>query len=271
MNEPDRIPTPAPGVPLDVSSVAGYIEPDLYDTVYGWWTADIAFYVEQALAERGPVLEVACGTGRVHLPLLAAGVDADGLDLHPGFLEVLRRNAAARGLTPRVVQADMRDFTMPRRYALIVIPFRAFLHNLSHDDELRALRCCREHLEPDGRLVLDLFHPTFERLVEPEDQWRFERAFADPADGGRLELWSRARRDRVRQVMHADMELRRLDPGGRVTSAHPHSVDLRWVYRDEMELLLRTAGFTRSAVAGGFDGRPLERDTDLMIWTAWRD
>jgi SAM-dependent methyltransferase len=256
---------------LDDSSVRDYIAPELYGTVYGWWRDDIPFYVAQARAAAGPVLEVGCGTGRVHLPLLEAGVDADGFDLHPGFLEVLRRDAAARGLAPRVVQADMRDFTMPRRYALIVIPFRAFLHNLSHADELRTLRCCREHLERGGRLVLDLFHVTFSRLVEPEDSWRFEKRFADPATGAPLELWSRQRRDLVRQTMHADMELRRLDDAGRVLGTHPHSVDLRWIYRDEMELLLRTAGFARCQVAGGFDGRPLVHDTDLMIWTAWKE
>ncbi len=271
MNPKERTPaTPGAAAP-DASSVAGYIAPELYDTVYGWWTDDIPFYVEQARAAGGPVLEVACGTGRVHLPLLAAGVDADGFDLHPGFLAVLRRKAAAGGLAPRVVQADMRDFTMPRRYALIVIPFRAFLHNLSHDDELRTLRRCREHLVPNGRLVFDLFHVTFSRLVEPEDQWRFERRFADPATGAPLELWSRQRRDLVGQTMHAGMELRRLDASGAVVERHPHDVDLRWIYRDEMELLLRTAGFSRTTVDGGFDGRPLERDTDLMIWTAWKD
>ena len=49
---------------------------------------------------------------------------------------MLRRKAAALGLTARVHAADMRDFTLPRRYALIVIPFRAFLHNLATTDQL---------------------------------------------------------------------------------------------------------------------------------------
>lgn len=267
-----------PERPLDDSSVRGYIEPDLYDAAYGWWRDDIPFYVAQARAAAGPVLEVACGTGRVHLPLLQAGADADGFDLHPGFLEVLKRKAAALGLAPRVVQADMRDFTMPRRYALVVIPFRAFLHNLTIEDELRTLRCCREHLEPGGRLVLDLFHPTFERLVEPNGEWRHELDFAHPVTGAPLSLWSRGVRDRVAQTMHADMELRELEDGAtgpareaRVLARHPHSVDLRWIYKGEMELLLRAAGFTRWEVAGGFDGRPLLHDTDLMIWTAGKD
>jgi SAM-dependent methyltransferase len=259
-----------PGRELDDSSVRGYIEPDLYDAAYCWWKEDIPFYVGQARAATGAVLEVACGTGRVYLPLLRAGVDADGFDLHPGFLEVLERKAAALGLAPRVVQADMRDFALPRRYALVVVPFRAFLHNLTIEDELRTLRCCREHLEPGGRLVLDLFHPTFERLVEPDGRWRHELDFAHPGSGAPLSLWSRGTRDRVNQTMHADMELREM-AGGEVVARHPHSIDLRWVYKGEMELLLRAAGFTRWEVAGGFDGRPLVKDTDLMIWTAWRD
>jgi hypothetical protein len=46
---------------------------------------------------------------------------------------------------------------------------------------------------------------------------------------------------------------------------------MRWTWRFEMELLLRAAGFTRWAVLGGFDGRPFEKDTDEMVWTAWKD
>jgi SAM-dependent methyltransferase len=261
----------SPAARPDDASVRGYIEPELYDAAYGWWQDDIPFYVGLARRAGGPVLEVACGTGRVHLPLLQAGADADGFDLHAGMLEVLRRKAAALGLAPRVRQADMRDFTQPRRYALVLIPFRAFLHNRTIADELRTLRCCREHLEPGGRLVLDLFHPTFERLVEPDGAWRLEREFAHPASGAPLALWSRAFRDRVQQTMHVDMELRELDAAGAVAARHPHAFDLRWVYRGEMELLLKAAGFARCEVAGGFDGRPLLRDTDLMVWTAWRD
>jgi SAM-dependent methyltransferase len=260
----------SPGRTPDDSSVRGYIAPELYDAAYGWWRDDIPFYTALGRAAAGPVLEVACGTGRVHLPLLQAGVDADGFDLHAGMLEVLRRKAAALGLTARVAQADMRDFTMPRRYPLAVIPFRAFLHNRTAEDELRTLRCCREHLEPGGRLVLDLFHPTFERLIEPDGEWRLEREFAHPGSGAPLALWSRAWRDRVEQTMHVDMELRELSDG-EVAARHEHGFDLRWVYKGEMELLLRAAGFARWEVAGGFDGRPLARDTDLMVWTAWRD
>ena len=248
-----------------------YVAPELYDLQYTHYTRDIPFYLEQARAAGGPVLEVACGTGRIQLPLLQAGADADGFDLRPGMVEALNRKAAALGLKAGACQADMRDFTMPRRYALVIIPFRAFLHNLTTDDQLRTLRACREHLEPGGRLVLDVFYPSFSRLMEPDREWRLENEFAHPRSGAPLAVWSRADRDRVNQTMRVEMELRESDASGAVTARHLHGFGMRWIFKAEMELLLRTAGFARWEVAGGFDGRPLLRDSDDMIWTAWKD
>jgi SAM-dependent methyltransferase len=260
------------GVPKPAATrVLDYIPPELYDVLYAWHTGDLPYWTDLARAAGGPVLEVGCGTGRVHLPLLRAGVDVDGIDLHPGFLEVLEQKAAAEGLAPRAILADMRDFTMPRRYALVVVPFRAFLLNLTAEDQLRTLRCCREHLESGGRLVIDLFHPDFALLLAPEGEWRLEKEFAHPRTGRPLAAWSRRTVDRVNQSMHAEQELRELGPDGGVLAVHRQTVDLRWIYKAEMELLLRVAGFARWEVAGGFDGRPLARDTDLMIWTAWKD
>jgi hypothetical protein len=165
----------------------------------------------------------------------------------------------------------MRDFTMPRRYALVTMPFRAFLHNLSTEDQLRTLRCIREHLKGGGALVFNVFHPSLERLVEPDGEERLEREFPHPETGLSVGVYSRRRIDRVNQILRAEMEIRESDPRGYAGAVHSHNVTLRWVYKAEMELLLRAAGFNRYAVAGGFDGRPLERDTDEMIWTAWKD
>jgi SAM-dependent methyltransferase len=252
-------------------AVAGYLAPALYDLQYSTYREDLPFWVEQACAAGGPVLEVGCGTGRVHLPLLQAGVDLEGIDLLPAMLDELRRKAAALGLTARVHEADMRDFTLPRRYALIVIPFRAFLHNLTTVDQLATLRACRQHLESGGRLVLDLFYPSFVRLTEPDGEWRLEREFPHPDSGHPMSVVSRHARDRVKQTMRVEMELREHDERGAVVAAHPESFALRWIWKPEMELLLQVAGFARWEVAGGFDGRPLVHDTDQMIWTAWKD
>ena len=248
-----------------------YIDPERYDLAYSWLTEDIPFYVARAKEARGPVLEAGCGTGRVLIPTMQAGVDIDGLDLHSGMLEVLKRKAAALGFRPRLALADMRDFTMPRRYALITIPFRAFLHVLTTEDQLKTLRCVREHLEPGGALVLNVFHPSFDRLVEPDGEERLEQEFPHPETGLPVSIVSVVHRDRVNQILRAVMEIRESDARGYVGAVHSHRFTLRWIYKAEMELLLRAAGFQRFEVRGGFDGRPLERDADEMVWTAWRD
>ena len=257
---------------MEISTKLEYVEPEFYDLVYSWYRDDLEFYVALARRAGGPVLEIGCGTGRILIPSLEAGAAIDGLDLEPGMLEVLRQKAAALELKPHVYVADMRDFTMPRRYALITIPFRAFSHNLTIEDQLKTLRCCREHLEPGGRLVLNVFHPTFAYLVEPESQeMALEKEYPHPGTGLPVRVYSRRTIDRVNQLLRAEKEIKESDLAGGVAAVHRHAFTLRWFYKAELELLLRAAGFTRFEVRGGFDGRPLERDTDEMVWTAWKD
>jgi len=247
-----------------------YVDPALYDVVYSWYRADLAFYVDLAKASRGPVLEVACGTGRILIPTAEAGVDIDGFDLEPAMIARLRAKAAAAGLKVRVVVADMRDFTMPRRYRLVTIPFRAFMHLQTGADQIQALRCVREHLEPGGSLVFNVFYPNPAYIAEHRDQRMQEREIVHPITGLPVVLWSTQRYDLVQQTLVSDREvIETIEDGTQIT--HHYRFMLRWVYRFEMELLLRAAGFTRWEVRGGFDGRPLQNPEDEMVWTAWKD
>ncbi|HEX3532517.1 MAG TPA: class I SAM-dependent methyltransferase [Thermoanaerobaculia bacterium] len=156
---------------------------ELYDMLFRDLDFDREFYVRLAREARGPVLEVTCGTGRILLPCLQAGVDIDGLDLFPEMLGVLRRKAAELGLAPRLYQADMRDFTLPRRYALILVPFNGFVHNLTTDDQLQTLRACRKHLAAGGLLVLNVFFPGREVVCGPEGTPVLEHEVAHPVTG----------------------------------------------------------------------------------------
>jgi SAM-dependent methyltransferase len=244
-----------------------YEEPELYDLIYAWYRVDVDFYVERAKAAGGPVLEAACGTGRILLPTAQAGVDIDGFDLNPRMLDGLRRKAAALGLAPRVAQGDLRDFTMPRRYTLITIPFRAFMHLMETEDQIRALRCLREHLEPGGTLLFNLFYPCVDFMARRAGRRLQDEHLLDPSGRRDVVSYSTTRYDHARQRMVTEREVLAAD--GAVLGHYAFA--LRWTYRWEMELLLRAAGFQRWDVRGGFDGRPLESDRDEMVWTAWKD
>jgi SAM-dependent methyltransferase len=249
-----------------------YEAPELYDLLFE--TAlrdDLGFWLEEAQRARGPVLEVGCGTGRVLLHLAAAGVDIDGVDLYPAMLERLKQKAAERGLKAAVRVGDMRDFTMPRRYALVICPFNGFAHCLTTEDQVKALRCWREHLEPGGALVLHMSYPSPSYWVEPDGKPVLELEVAHPVTGHPVRLYDTRTKDALGQAQDSRMEIVVLDESGATIATHAFSTRQRWVYRFELELLLHAAGFSRWNVLGGYDRRPFEKDGDPMLAYGWRD
>ncbi|HEX2063324.1 MAG TPA: class I SAM-dependent methyltransferase [Acidimicrobiales bacterium] len=107
---------------------------------------DLPFYAELAARTGGPVLELACGTGR-----LTAHLSAVGLDIDPAMLAVARRRGVAR-----LVCADMRRFRLACRFGLVAVPYNS-LQLLGSDEEIVAsLRVAAEHLAPGGLLALEV-------------------------------------------------------------------------------------------------------------------
>jgi len=254
-----------------VSGERYYVPPALYDVIYSDVVADVPFCVAQARAAGGMVLEVACGTGRILIPCREAGVEIDGFDLDPAMVEALRERLAQRGLKAHVVQADMRDFTMPRRYALLMIPFNTFLHNLTQADQLATLRCCREHLEPGGRLLLGVFHPSASKLQEHGGTPHPRKELPHPSGRGTIRITDTGTREPIDQIIRIRRRVEIVDAQGRVTETHDLAFSIRYVFKPEMELLLRAAGFTRFQVQGGYEAPRPPVEGDYLVWTAWRD
>src|SRR5437773_3875606 len=94
----------------------------LYDIFFENFDLGLDFYLGLARAARGPVLDVCCGTGRIMLPCLEAGVDIEGVDLNAPMLARLREKAHQRGFDPPLHQADMRQVRLARHFALLMIP-----------------------------------------------------------------------------------------------------------------------------------------------------
>jgi SAM-dependent methyltransferase len=244
---------------------------DLFDVLFHDFRYGLDYYLDLAREAGGPVLDVACGTGRVLIPLLQAGVDVEGVDLFAPMLERLRRKAQALDLQPRLHQADMRAFRIPRRFALVIIPFNSFVHNLTSAAQIETLRRCRDHLLPGGLLAFDGFFPGVEYLSQSQHIRVMEMETAHPATGLPVRIFDTRTFDRIAQLQHSVNEIEELDAQGRVTATHRSATSIRWIFKAEMDLLLQVAGFARWEIYGGFDRRPLERETDAMIVQAWRE
>src|SRR5436305_10714525 len=175
---------------------------DVYDLVGRDIPYGLDFYVAVARAANGPGLDVRCGTGRILLPCLQAGVDIEGLDLFEPMLRTLRAKAAALGLSPRLHQADMSDFSLPRRFSLVMIPFNAFIHNMTQETQIRCLQLCREHLLPGGMLVFDTYFPSLELVGAPQNTRVLELELPHPQTGLPMRMYDTRSFDRVAQVQH---------------------------------------------------------------------
>ncbi|MCW5851156.1 MAG: class I SAM-dependent methyltransferase [Anaerolineae bacterium] len=250
----------------------------IYDFEYDELEEDIPFYRDLALAAQGPCLELGCGTGRVLIPVAKAGVDVVGLDLSPAMLHVAREKVEALPLAVqariRLVEADMRDFDLPgEQFNLVYIPFRAFLHLLTTEDQLQALATIRRHLRPGGRLALNFFNPRID-VIAPRmtrrDATPFLERTTDLFAGERLIQWAWSRYDPFTQIIENELIYDRVAADGKLVERVYRRLVARWIYRFEAKHLFARAGFTVEALYGDFAGRPFERETDEQVWVLKR-
>lgn len=223
-----------------------------YDAIarlYDPWSAsvveDVGFYVEEAVASGGPVVELACGTGRIAVPIAKAGIHVIGVDGSAGMLEVAREYAAAEGVELDLRLGDMRRPPVEERVPLVLIPFRSLLHMTSDGERLRALRAARDLLLPGGRLVFDVFAPSPDDVEDTNGRWlERERGIFERAD------WDQNERTLTLSVRRGD---------------EASTMLLAWLSPAEWRLLLDRAGFDLEAQWGWFDRRPYTGGEDVVF------
>lgn len=246
---------------------------DHYDELHPGQAGDLEFYQDLAAASEPPVLELACGTGRVTLPLARRGIPVVGLDRSPAMLDVARRKG--QGIeTVEWVEGDMRAFDLGRRFGLIVIPYGSFQHLLSVAEQQSTLAACYRHLLIGGRLAFDIFNPSIARIAawmgELAGAQRHLRDYRAPGSGVRTTVWQSCRYRQSEQRLDELQTYEQLDRGGRVTSKIYRSLTLRYSFRYEIEHLLRLNGFEVEALYGWFDRSPFDERSTKMIWLARR-
>jgi SAM-dependent methyltransferase len=223
----------------------------LYDAWSASVTEDVEFYVKEARASGGPVVELACGTGRISVPIAKAGISVIGVDAPAGMLEVAREYAATEGVVLDLRLGDLREPPVPERVPLVLIPFRSLLHMTTEHERLRALRAARELLLPGGRLVFDVFAPSAEDVEDTHGRW-LER---EPG------IFERADWDQDERTL--TLSVRR---GDEASTMH-----LAWLSPSEWRRLLDRAGLDVEEQWGWFDRRPYAGGEDVVFASVRRD
>lgn len=233
----------------------------LYDLIY-CDQLDMQFYLMEGKNSGGPVLEIGCGTGRVLLRLLANGIEAAGIDLSPHMLEVLKRKAAAMGLSPEVHVADMTDFDLGRTFALIIVPYRNFLELKNTAQRKKALGCFFRHLRKGGHLIIHGYNPSEGELAMTGRYHQLESEEMVSPEGKPYRLEWYLRYEPKGRVGHYKVVIA-LD--GR---KEEFEMDIHYVEVKKMRQLLSSSGFRNIKPYCGFDYSPYEEDCREVVWVA---
>lgn len=221
----------------------------LYDQVIPYRERpDIGFFVDAAVESGSPVLEIGCGTGRVLLPTAQAGISITGLDLSDHMLDVCRAalKEEPQEVQDRVdlVQGDMQDFDLGKKFALVTTPFRPFQHLLTIEDQIRCLECIHGHLEPGGIFLLDIFNPSLSGITADNlgQEMGAEPEFTTP-EGIKVRRFNKTnQRDHLKQILDVELIYYLTHPGGREERI-VHAFPMRYLFRYEAEHLLARCGF----------------------------
>jgi SAM-dependent methyltransferase len=228
---------------------------DAIAPIYDAWSRsvreDVDFYVDEAKRSGGPVVELGVGTGRIAVPIAAAGVEVVGIDSSEGMLAVARQAAADAGVSDRLHlrAGDLRQPPVQGPVPLVICPFRSLLHLHDDGERIGTLTAVRELLHPGGRFVFDVFTPAQDDIEETHGRW-LER---EPG------IFERADWDTATRTLTLSVK----GPGGRATMA------LAWLATVEWRMLLQKSGFEVEACYGWFDRRPYAGGED-SIWIARR-
>lgn len=229
----------------------------------------VAFYGGLAREAGGPVLEIACGTGRVTIPVAKLGFATTGLDIVPEMLARARRKSA--GLPVRWVEGDARTFDLRERFRLIFLTGNSFQAFVTNDDQAALLRRVRAHLHDEGIFAFETRNPLLPNTRtraglfvpletrEEEEHWP---SFVN-ADGHEVRVSTTRVYDHVAQVVHLT-SYRRWRAGGR-EQTRDASTALRYTFPQELAALLHYNGFTIIRQYGDWNLEPLSAASPSIL------
>jgi SAM-dependent methyltransferase len=210
--------------------------------------ADIPFYFKQIKKYGDPVLELACGTGRITFPVAEKGLKITGIDISAGMLARAWQKEAERKTGAKFIRADCRDFNLHQKFNLIFFPF----NSIAHLHDFKSIRDCftsvRKHLKKNGRFIIAMFNPRLATLIRDSKKRHPVTKYPNPYGKGNVVIAENNIYDKATQVSHIKWHYK---IGNQREKTLP--LDMRIFFPQELDALLRYNGFQIEHKYGNYD------------------
>ena len=232
---------------------------------------DLPFYLELAERSRGPILEIACGTGRVLLPIARKGIEIHGVDNSQPMLQILKNSLAGEPEDVRkkvtLHEGDMRDFRLGEKFPLVIIPFRPMQHMHTVQDQVHALTTAAAHLSETGILAFDVFYPKFEMINTKMGEEVQEMEWSSTSDRATIvrRYFRKDSVDKINQIFSFTFIYRTFQAGELILQ---ETEDFRLSYftYPHLRALFLLAELEPVAEYGSFANAPLDNSAQQMIF-----
>jgi SAM-dependent methyltransferase len=230
---------------------------------------DVGFYLDFAQQCRSPILELACGTGRLLIPLAEAGFEVYGLDVSDNMLAACQRKVAEKQLGERVhlTCASMASFELPRKdFTLVFVALRSFMHLVTQADQRACLQQVYQHLVPGGYFIVDVIAPDPARLAQkPAETFAVGREFSLPNGHSVIRGERLVQHDVGNQTRHFEFKFEEFDAAGVLVRERVVPLHTRYVFLHELQGLIEQAGFTIANVFRDYEKNPYDGTGEIIL------
>lgn len=249
----------------DYASIADFY--DLWSRGDPYYQQSLEFYLKLCMGFEGKIVELGVGTGRIALELAKIGKNVIGIDISKEMLEICRKKIQQFGVEDKlkVVNADIRNFSLKDPADLIYLPFRSIGHLVDYDSKLQMFKTVYNQLSSDGVFIFDHYifgkewaerHHGIPRLMSVENS----------LDGGGKYIWDVYLFDFENQIMDCTIIYETVGISREVITRRYSNFKFCWIYPEEIKKICSLTGFKIDKIYGEFDNSEFNSESNNQIW-----
>jgi SAM-dependent methyltransferase len=243
-----------------------YKDPEMYDLQYETYLKDLPMLLEWSRKMDGPIVDLACGTGRITIPIAEEGIKIIGIDLNKGMLDRAKQKSEKKRLNITWLHQDCSNFSLDFKSPLMYMTGNSFQHFLTNESQDKLLRSIYNHLDTDGIFIFGTRFPISTELITTQTP---ETIYYDKLNRKVSEYFIE-KYDSLEQILYSTSVRKVYGQDNEIVSEETDRISLRYVFPKEMDRLLEQNGYRVIEKYGSWDKEKLTVESSEMIYVCQR-